>query len=266
MTLVGSIVLYVSNEDGSRVGVAIAVSLLCCWIVGTVNGLLVETFGLNSLVATLAVGMVVAGATRLYRGPVDTVTSVPEAMQTWARANIAGFSVLILLVAAVVVLLAFVTRSTVRGRRLVASSATPRTAYLMGLWSTSYRVLAYSVAAVLYGVGAVALSGLLGSPDLSLGGSFQLAPIVAVVLGGAALGGSRISFLATALGAVFVMLLDYELKVAGYPSGVSMLVQGLVLAVGLSMIHVFRQRSTFKSSGAPAGSPVPQALGGTETR
>jgi ribose transport system permease protein len=264
MTLVGSIMLYVSNGDGSKVGQAAAVSLLACLAIGTVSGVMVEVFGLNSLVATLAVGMVVAGITRLYRGPVDTVTSVPEAMQSLARTNVAGFSALLLVALALVAGLSFVTRRVVRGRRLVASSAAPRTAYLVGLWSTSYRVLAYAFAAVLYGIGAITLAGLLGSPDLTFGNAFQLSPIVAVVIGGAALTGGRISFVATALGALFVTLLDYALRVAGYTAGVSMLAQGLVLAVGLSVIYLVKQRSLAKVSGTRAGPPTPQAVGAQE--
>ena len=78
-----------------RPRLAVVISLVACLIIGLVNGLLVEAFGLNALVATLAVGMLVAGVTRLYRGPIDNVTSVPEELQTWARANVAGFSVLL---------------------------------------------------------------------------------------------------------------------------------------------------------------------------
>jgi ribose transport system permease protein len=264
MTLVGTIMLLVSNEDASNIGKAVGISLVACLIIGLVNGLLVEAFGLNALVATLAVGMLVAGVTRLYRGPIDNVTSVPEELQTWARANVAGLSVLLAFTALVVVLLSFYTYKTVRGRRLVASSASPRTAFLMGLWATWYRTIAYSFASVLYGVAAICLAGLLGSPDLSFGNSYQLAPIVAVVIGGAALSGGRISFVNTALGAVFVMLLDYLLRVAGYPSGVSMVVQGLVLAVGLSVIYLVRRRATTQNSGDHAGLPAPQALSAAE--
>jgi ribose transport system permease protein len=266
MTLVGSIILYVCSGDASKAGRAIAISIAVCWVIGTVNGVLVETFGLNALVATLSVGMVVAGLTRLYRGPVDTQTSLPEGMQTWARANVAGLSLLLVVVVVLIAGITVVTDRTVRGRRLVASSTSARAAFLLGLWARSYRVLAYCFASVLYGIGAICLSGLLGSPDLSLGTAFQLAPIVAVVIGGAALSGARINYVATALGAVFLMLFDYELKIADFPSGVSMLVQGLVLAAGLSTIYVVQRRSVTKTSGNGAGQPEPRSLGEAPSR
>jgi ribose transport system permease protein len=259
MTLAGTIVLKMSDDDSSKLVGAIVVALICCALVGVLNGLLVEVFGLNPLVVTLSVGLLVGGLTRLYRGPVLAVTSVPEAMQTWARANIGGISLLLVGSAVLVAILAFLVRRTVRGRRLVASSAAPRAAFLMGLWSSSYRVLAYSLAGLLYGVGAIGLSGLLGSPDLTLGNSYLLVPIVAVVLGGAALSGGRVSFLNTALGALFITLLDFELRVAGYGSGVSLIVQGLVLALGLSAINIARKRAAAASSARSR--PTPQVLG-----
>lgn len=249
ITLVGTIILDGSNEDASRLPAAIVISLVVCLLIGMVNGVLVETFGLNALVATLSVGMLVAGVTRLYRGPIDNVTSVPEALQTWARANALGASALLILTVLVIVGLTTYTWKVVVGRRLVASSTSMRAAYLLGFWSRSYRVLAYAFAAVLYGVAAICMSGLQGSPDLTLGDPFLLAPIVAVVIGGAALSGGRVNYVATGLGAIFVLLLDYELRVAGFPSGVSMFAQGLVLAVGLSLVHFSRMRSTKKSVG-----------------
>ncbi|MGD9955908.1 MAG: ABC transporter permease [Candidatus Nanopelagicales bacterium] len=261
MTLAGTIVLKMSGAEPDRLITAIVVALLCCALVGVLNGVLIEVFGLNALVVTLAVGLLVGGLTRLYRGPVLAITSVPDLLQTWARANVAGFSVLLVLAFAGVALLSFLVRRSVRGRRLVASSAAPRAAFLMGLWSSSYRVLAFAVAGFLYGVGAIMLAGLLGSPDLTLGNAYLLEPIVAVVLGGAALSGGRVSFLATALGALFITLLDFELKVAGYGSGVSLVVQGLVLAIGLSAINLARRRAASSTGGQRR--PAPQALGVT---
>ncbi|GAA0319679.1 ABC transporter permease [Kineococcus aurantiacus] len=265
MTLVGTTMVYVGANDGSKVPQAVLVSLAACALIGLANGVLVEAFGLNPLVATLSVGLIVAGLTRLYRGPVDRHTSVPDLLQSGARLNAAGFSALLLVAVVMVAVLTFVTFRTVAGRRLVASSAAPRTAYLIGIRARTFRVAAYTAAAVLYGIGAVSLSGLLGSPDLTFGNSFQLPPIVAVVLAGAALTGGRVNFPAIALGAVFVTLLDYVLRVAGYSTGVSLFAQGCVLAGGLSAIHLFRRRSAVRSAGVRAGSTAPRGPGTPQT-
>src|SRR3954465_1249072 len=86
------------------------------------------------------------------------------------------------------------------------------------------------------GVGAVLLAGLLATPDLTLGTPYLLTPIVAVVLGGAALSGGRVRPGATALGAVFLLVLDFFFRVTGYSSGLALSFQGVVLGVGLTLV------------------------------
>jgi ribose transport system permease protein len=134
---------------------------------------------------------------------------------------------------------------TVPGRRLVASSAS----VAAGSWCLKARAtaLAYIVAALLYGVAGILLSGLLRTPDLTIGAPYLLAPIVAVVLGGAVLTGGRVSFVATLLGSVFVSLLTLNLQVAGFTGGATALDQGLVLALGLTMVFLLRDKKILRS-------------------
>jgi ribose transport system permease protein len=68
--------------------------------------------------------------------------------------------------------------------------------------------------------------------------------VVAVVLGGAVLTGGRVSPIATLMGAVFITVLDFDLRVEGYSTGVRMIIQGAVLVIGLSLIYVFRNRES----------------------
>jgi ribose transport system permease protein len=117
----------------------------------------------------------------------------------------------------------------------------------VGLKARFYRVLAYVLAAVLYGVAGILLAGLFRTPDLTIGAPYLLAPIVAVVLGGAVLTGGRVSFVATVCGALFVSLLTLNLQVAGLTGGAPALVQGLVLALGLTMVFLLRDKKVLRS-------------------
>jgi ribose transport system permease protein len=130
------------------------------------------------------------------------------------------------------------------GRRLVASSTAERAAVLSGLKAPLYRIAAYVVAALVYGVGGVLAAGQIQTPDLTLGEPYLLTSVVAVVLGGAVLTGGRVSPIATLMGAVFITVLDFDLRVEGYSTGVRMIIQGAVLVIGLSLIYVFRNRES----------------------
>jgi ribose transport system permease protein len=235
ITLVGSIVLKQSAEQSGRLFGALALCAVACVVIGLVNGLLIEGLRLNALVVTLAVGQLVAGGTRLYRGDVLTFTNVPHNLSTAATAEVGGISYLLPIAVVVAVVATLFLHRVVAGRRLVASSAAPGAALLSGLRARGYRILAYVIAALAYGVGGVLAAGQIGTPDLTLGDPYLLTSIVAVVLGGAVLTGGRVSPVGTLLGATFITVLDYDLRVAGYSAGVRQVVQGVVLVVGLSV-------------------------------
>ena len=84
------------------------------------------------------------------------------------------------------------------------------------------------------------MAGQIGSPNLTLGGPYLLATVVAVVVGGASLAGGRVDPVATLLGAVFITLLNHVIAAQGYSSGVAMVAQGAVLGLGPAAAHLLR--------------------------
>ena len=237
MTLMGSIVLKASGGQNDQLAKTLLLCLVACLAIGLTNGLLVEGFGLNALVVTLAVGQLVAGVTRLYRGQVLAFTEVPPKLVDAASANVFGISYLLIFSVLLALGATVFLQRFVFGRRLVASSAAPRAAHLVGLRGTSYRILAYVIASITYGLGGVLVAAQIGTPDLTLGDPYLLTTVVAIVLGGAVLSGGRVSPMATLLGAVFITVLDYNLRVKGYSAGTRLVVQGAVIALGLSTVH-----------------------------
>ncbi len=243
ITLMGTIVAKSPGGAGSKLVGALALCLGACVVIGLINGLLVEGLGLNALVVTLAVGQLVSGVTRQYAGNVPSIINVPSNLSNAASANVGGVSYLLLVSIAVALLSTFFVHRVVPGRRLVAASAAPRAAFLAGVPARRYRILAYVIGAVAYGIGGVLAAGLVGTPDLTLGNPYLLTSVVAVVLGGAVLTGGRVSPVATLLGAVFVTVLTSDLQVKGLSAGVQLLVQGIVLVVALSVVFVIRHLS-----------------------
>lgn len=192
---------------------------------------------------TLAVGQLVTGYTNIYRGQVLAFTNVPNNLADAAGKRIGGVSYLLLVSVALALIASFFLHRMVAGRRLVASSAAPGTALLVGFRANGYRIFAYVLASCAYGVGGVLAAGQLRTPDLTLGNPYLLTSIAAVVLGGATLTGGRISPLATLLGAAFITILDYDLQVEGYSAGINLLVQGAVLIFALSLGYGIRNLS-----------------------
>ena len=247
MTFVGVIVLKFSESKNDRLIYAVVVALVLCCVIGLVNGLLVELLRLNPFVATLAVGQIISGIARFVRGPVPRFTRVPPILVQRARGNISGISLALLVALALMLMGTLIFRSTVWGRRLVASSASKPTSTLIGLSSSRYRVITFISSSAFAGIAAVLLSGQLGAPDLSLGSPYLLATVVSVVLSGAMLSGGRVDLIGVALGAVFITVLSHDLRVQGYSSGFAQLAQAIVLAGGLAFVYLIRNRKAWSS-------------------
>jgi ribose transport system permease protein len=241
MTLMGVIVLKQSEGQDDKLLGALVVCAIACVAIGLVNGILVEGLRLNSLVVTLAVGQLVTGYTEVYRGSVPPVQHVPQNLSDWAGADLGGVSYILIVSFVLALLATWVLHRVVVGRRLVAGSTAERAAVLSGIKAPLYRISAYVIAALVYGVGGVLAAGQIGIPDLSLGEQYLLTSVVAVVIGGAVLTGGRVSPIATLMGAIFITVLDFDLRVEGYSTGVRMIIQGAVLVVGLSLIFVVRR-------------------------
>lgn len=235
VTLVGVIILKDAAGSDDALWGALLLCLVATVAIGLLNGLLVEVLRLNALVVTLATGQLIAGATRMYRGQGLAVTRVPERLSDFARSAVGNVSIILLIALAVAAVVALWLKFHTSGRRLSASSVARPAAEHAGLAATRQRMTAWVLATVLVGVGAVLLAGQINTPDLALGSPYLLTSIVAVVLGGASIAGGRVGVAATALGALFIVLLEHVLRVQGYSSGVGLLIQGLVLSVGLAL-------------------------------
>jgi ribose transport system permease protein len=246
MTLMGAIVLKQSEGQNGQLLHAIVVCAVACVVIGLVNGVLIEGLRMSSLVVTLAVGQLVLGGTQLYRGAVPPVQQVPANLGSWATADVGGVSVILLAALVLAVVAVLCLHRVVAGRRLVAGSTAERAAMLTGIRAARYRIGAYVLAALVYGAGGVLAAGQTGTPDLSLGQPYLLTSVVAVVLGGAALTGGRVSPVATLMGAIFIAVLDFDLRVRGLSPGGRLIAQGAVLVLGLVLIHAVRHRAEFR--------------------
>jgi ribose transport system permease protein len=242
ITLVGVVLLKVSGGTNGKLLPAIVACLVACLAIGLLNGFLVEVVRLNALVVTLATGQLISGLTQMYRGPVPSVSAVPDRLSSFVRGSALNVSVVLLLALLVSVFAALWLKFHVSGRSVSASSVARAAADFSGLHATRQRVVAWMVGSFMVGVGAVLLAGQITTPDLTLGDPYLLTSVVAVVLGGASVAGGRVRVAGTLFGAVFIIVLDFVFRVRGLSSGLSLAVQGAVLAVGLILVITSKTR------------------------
>lgn len=233
MSLTAAMMVGVANQADDRIGVAILAALGVGALIGLVNGILIGGLKLNALIVTLAVGQVVIGLVNRYGRTFPVQSQVPAGWSGWVSARILGVSPIFWIGVAITVLFIIAFRYTTIGRRFKIVGANPVASRVVGLRVNLNQVAAYVGAAVLYAIAGVALAGLIRNPGVAAGSTYLLAPIAAVVVGGASLTGGLASPLSTFAAAFFLAGLNQMMRVMGLPTALQFVVFGLVIVGGM---------------------------------
>ena len=233
MSLAAVIMVGAGAGSDQNIGNAIAIALAACAVVGLINGILIGGLKLNALIVTLAIGQIVVGVVRRYGNTFPAQNPVPEGWSDWVTTRIFGVSAVFWIGLGLTIVVSVVLRYTAVGRRFQAVGANPVASNVVGVRVSLNQILAYVVAAVFYAAAGLALAGLIGKPGVSVGSQYLLAPIAAVVIGGASLTGGLASPFSTFAAAFFLTGLNQMMLIMGLPTSLQFVVFGLVIIGGM---------------------------------
>jgi len=263
VSLSGVIVSYYSSNEpgmgGAALGSAIFYAFAAALIAGLINGLLVAYARVAPIVATLGMNAVLYGFDVNVSG--GTPVQVPESLSQFVDYKIAGISTLAYIAVAVTLVLGFLVKQTVFGRRFEAVGANPRAARAAGVLASRYQLAAYAGASLLYCMGGIFLGGLMHLPSAFQGDSYLMPSIAAVVLGGTSLFGGAGNLAASAIAAVFLTQLQQLVLTTDAGVGVQFLFQGSAIVIGVGIYSINWKNLTALLAGFGRNRLAPQ--GGT---
>ncbi len=233
MSLAAVIMVGVGAQSNDRIVAAILIALGAAAVVGLVNGILIGGLKLNPLIVTLAVGQIAIGVVFRYARSFPVQNPVPLGWSDWTTNRIFGMSAVFWIGLALTLVLSLAFRYTAAGRRFQAVGANPVASEVVGVRVTMNRILAYVVAAMFYTAAGLALAGIIRRPGAFVGTQYLLAPIAAVVIGGASLAGGQAGPISTFAAAVFLTGLNQMMRIMGLPTALQFVVFGLVIIGGM---------------------------------
>lgn len=224
--------------DSANLLPAVLFALCCALAAGIVNGALVGFVRLNSIVATIGMNALIYGGVFAVSGGIPrTTTPLLAAIaggDTFGVGNSVYFALTILLV------VTFVLKKTVLGRRFEAIGANPLAARAVGLHVRLHQTMAYVYAQLLYCIAGVLLAGITNQPTAFQGDSLLLPSVAVVVLGGTSLIGGRGFPVSTAIAAFFLNQLSQFALAVGVPYSAQTIIQALALGFGIA-VYSFRR-------------------------
>ncbi|HSP34390.1 MAG TPA: sugar ABC transporter permease, partial [Thermoanaerobaculia bacterium] len=149
-----------------------------------------------------------------------------------------GVPLPVVILLAVAVAGAFLTRSTTFGRYLYAIGSNPDAARLSGINARRYILGAFAILGALVGIASLLHTGRVGSASPDAGTLMELDAIAACVIGGTSLMGGRGTVSGAMLGALIMASLDNGMSLLSVENATQYVIKGAVLvaAVGFDMI------------------------------
>jgi simple sugar transport system permease protein/ribose transport system permease protein len=218
---------------------ALIVPVLVAGLFGLFNGVLVTTFRIQPIIATLVLfvgGRGIAqvltnGAIQSFRNP---------SFQYIALGRPFGVSFQVLLMLVIVALAVWAMRVTTFGRYVLAIGGNEAAARLAGVPVDRVKRSVYVLSGLLAGLAGLIVIAINSSSDANrVGINMELDAIAAVAVGGTPLTGGRATIGGTLLGALVIQLIQFTLL----SNGVSFAVAQIINAA-LILIAVYLQRRT----------------------
>jgi ribose/xylose/arabinose/galactoside ABC-type transport system permease subunit/ABC-type branched-subunit amino acid transport system ATPase component len=211
---------------------AVLAGLLFGAFLGLVNGLLVRGLKISPIIVTIGTAAIFRGMAYVVSGGVS-IFGFPESFIAIGRTRIGPASVPVLIAAVVFIVGGLVLVRTVIGLRIFAIGGNSMAARLSGINTQRMVVGLYVFNGFLMGLVATLATARLGSGTPSIGLSFELDVLTAVILGGVGFAGGSGHPFGIFIGVATIAVLNTGLIFAGLQDWYQQIARGLMLLLAL---------------------------------
>ena len=224
-------------EFSMPLGLSTVLALVCCTLVGLLNGLIITVLKINPLITTLATFSIVRGlAFVISEGQTNQLNNA--AFTYIGRGTLLGLPFSLILMLLLYLIFTFILRSTPFGRNLYAIGGSPEKSRLAGINVNRHLLISYTLCSFLAGLAGLIIAAQLASSAPRAATGLEFTVITAVVLGGTSLAGGKGSLLGTLVGVIILRVLDNGLVLMEVSSFYQEVARGLVLLLAVSFDQI----------------------------
>ncbi|MDN3666595.1 ABC transporter permease [Algibacter miyuki] len=211
--------------------VAILLTIIIGFSLGSVAGYLVAFQKMAPFVATLALMTIARGLGFIYSkgSPITFKTPGGEFMSNFANNSTIGIPNIAIVFFLIVIVAMVMLRYNVFGRLIIAIGSNEEASRLSGIKVNKYKFLVYAISGALAATAAIIVASRtnLGSPNMGM--AWELDAIAAVVIGGASLNGGKGTAINTLMGVLILGLIGNILNLLNVPSYPQQVVKGAII-------------------------------------
>ena len=228
--------------------VPVVIAILACMVFGLLNGFLVAKFDMHPFIATLAVQVIIYGATSLYFNlppnnsqPIGGIRKdfaalgQTQLLKDYLPDKIGGIPILIPIAIIFTIVIWFVLNKTVFGKNVYAIGGNREAAIVSGINVPLTIVCIFVLASSLYGVGGVLEAARTAGATNNYGVGYELDAIAACVVGGVSLNGGVGKVSGIIIGVLIFTIIQYGLQFIGVNAMWQQVIKGIIIAVAVAI-------------------------------
>ena len=234
MGLCNVLIAWLLVDKGWSIGPAIIITVVFGLALGVFNGVIVVSARIDSFIGTLATGSLFAAAVSLISGDQEIIgNQLNGSFGTIATRSVGGVELPVILMIVVAIILWFVQKYTVVGRRIYATGFSERASTLAGIKTKQLKFASLMVSGIVAGIAGVLLASSVSSGSPGIGPPYLLNAFAAAFLGSTQFGG-RFNAWGTVLAVILLGTGTTGLILVGAAPWTQSMFSGVVLLVALA--------------------------------
>lgn len=252
LALVGGLSVVVFNATNNVIVTllfAVALGIVC----GLLNGLLIGLLKMPPFIVTLATMLIYRSIAQYYLRTMggsiynmEGTLSSYDAFYSFGQSKLLTVPVVGIVFLVICALMVFMSTNTKFGKTIYALGSNEKAARLAGINVEVTTVLVYAITGLLTGIAAFLWLAMNGSVDpATLGKSYEMYAIAAVVIGGISMSGGKGKILGIAFGAMSYTIIDKIIASLGVDALINDTIKGTILLLAVMVqivVPVIRQR------------------------
>jgi inositol transport system permease protein len=219
-------------QTGTSIFIPIILGIVVGALAGLVNGFLITKGSIAPFIATLAMMTAARGLAMLVSGG-HPVSVTNEAFGFIGGGDLAGIPVPIIIFLVLGIIFHIILTKTKLGKWTYAIGGNEQAAIVCGLNVAKVKLILYTLAGLLAGIGSVILTSRVGSGDPNSGVGYELDAITAAVIGGTSLSGGIGTIPGTIVGALIIGVMNNGLDLLGVSSYWQSILKGVIIALAV---------------------------------
>ena len=225
-----SIVACFLMRAGMPMLYALLIAVMLGAILGAIGGIIVAQFDIPPMIATLGIMNFSQGAAYLLTGG-TAVYDLPSSFSFFGRGQVGAIPVQVICMILIVIVCHMLLARTKFGRHVYAIGGNARVAELAGINVKKVIVLTYVIGGICTTLAGIMMASRMGSGQPTMGASWSMDNITAIVIGGTSIKGGSGSITRSAMGVILLTMITNGLNTIGLNAYYQMVATAMILLV-----------------------------------